>query len=65
MKRYAVKFKCLLPVKIDTVLEAVDENDLIRKLENRDIGEFHYKTIGDFQYVQDVFFEELDKDEQV
>ena len=59
MRRYAVKFKCLLPVKIDTVLDAEDEDELIRKLENRDIGEFHYKTIGDFQYIQDVFFEEV------
>ena len=60
MRRYAVKFKCLLPVMIDTILEAENEEELIRKLENRDIADFHYKTIGDFQYIQDVFFEVID-----
>ena len=68
MAKYIVRFKCLLPVKVDTLMEAEDTNELIHKLEDRDIGEFHFKTIGEFKNIKEVFFEEVEVgkiDEQV
>lgn len=59
MKRYLVNFECLLPIKIDTVIEADGEEELISKLENRDITEFHYKTIGEFRDIREVKFIEI------
>lgn len=68
MARYIVRFECLLPVRVDTVIEAEDTNELIHKLEDRDIGEFHFKTIGEFRDIREIFFEEVEVgkiDEQV
>lgn len=60
MARYIVTFECLLPVRVDTVIEAEDTNELIHKLDGRDIGEFHFKTIGEFKNIKEVFFEEVE-----
>lgn len=68
MAKYIVRFECLLPVKVDTLMEAEDTNELIHKLEDRDIDEFHFKTIGEFKNIKEVFFEEVEVgkiDEQV
>ncbi|MBP5423016.1 MAG: hypothetical protein J6Y78_11300 [Paludibacteraceae bacterium] len=60
MARYIVTFECLLPVKVDTVMEAEDPQELIFKLEKRDIGEFHFKTIGEFRDIREVIFKEVE-----
>lgn len=60
MARYIVTFECLLPVKVDTVMEAENTQELIHKLEQRDIGEFHFKTIGEFRNIREVMFEEVE-----
>lgn len=62
MARYIVTFECLLPIKVDTVIEAEDTEELIHKLEQRDIGEFHFKTIGEFKNIREIIFEEVEDD---
>lgn len=59
MAKYIVTFECLLPVKVDTLMEADTTQELIFKLEQRDIGEFHFKTIGEFRDIREVIFEEV------
>ena len=59
MAKYIVRFECLLPVKVDTVMEAENTDELIIKLENRDIGDFHFKTIGEFRDIREVIFKEV------
>ena len=61
MAKYIVWFECLLPVKVDTLMEAEDTNELIHKLEDRDIGEFHFKTIGEFRDIREVIFKEVEE----
>ena len=61
MAKYIVRFECLLPVKVDTLMEAENTDELIAKLENRDIGEFHFKTIGQFRDIREVIFKEVDE----
>lgn len=61
MAKYIVRFECLLPVKVDTVMEAEDTDELIIKLENRDIGDFHFKTIGEFKDIMEVIFKEVEE----
>lgn len=61
MAKYIVGFECLLPVKVDTLMEAEDTDELIIKLEDRDIGEFHFKTIGEFKNIKEVIFKEVDE----
>ena len=65
MARYLVSFECLLPVRVDTLIEAEDTQELIFKLEQRDIGEFHFKTVGEFRNIKEVIFEEIDDEREV
>lgn len=59
MKKYLVTFKSLLPVQVDTIIEAENDQQLIHKLENKDIGQFHFKTIGDFRNIHDLIYKEI------
>ena len=61
MGKYVVTFECLLPVRVDTIMDVDDTDELIIKLEKLDIGEFHFKTIGEFRNIRDVVFKEVEE----
>ena len=59
MKTYSVKFDCLIPCEITTVVEAENENEAYQKVIENEFENFMYKTKGKMYNIVDIRFEEL------
>lgn len=59
MKTYSVKFDCLMPCEITTVIEAENEDDLIKKIIDNDFEKFMYKTKGKMYNISNLKHSEL------
>ena len=60
-RKYYIQFNCMMPAKIDAVIIAENEDELIRKMEERDIGEFHFKTTHQFREIHNIIIKEVEE----
>ena len=60
MKMYTVKFNCLMPCEIITVIEAETEEIAKLKIINNEFEGFRYKTSGKLYDIQDITLEKIE-----
>ena len=58
-KTYAVKFDCLIPCEITTVVEAESKEIAIQKIVENDFENFRYKTKGKMYNITNIDLNEL------
>lgn len=54
MKQYTVIFECKLPMRIMTNILANNGEEVIRKIENNEIKDFHFQTIDTFKDLKEI-----------
>lgn len=54
MKTYTVTFECNLPIRIRTHILANNTEELIKKIENNEIKDFHFQTIDTFKELRNI-----------
>lgn len=59
MKTYSVKFDCLIPCEIMTVVEAENFDEAFQKVYKNDFENFRYKTKGKMYNINNVKLNEL------
>lgn len=59
MKIYSVKFNCMIPCEIDTVIEAENVDDVVDKIMKNEFENFKYRTIGKMHDIGGIKLKEL------
>ena len=54
MKQYTVIFECNLPMRIMTNISANNGKEVIKKIENNEIKDFHFQTIDTFKDLKEI-----------
>ena len=58
-KTYAIKFDCLIPCEITTVVQGESVNEVYEKIQNNDFENFRYKTKGKMYNISNIEMNEL------
>lgn len=58
-KTYVVKFDCLIPCEVTTVVEAESKEIAIQKIVENDFENFRYKTKGKMYNITNINLNEL------
>ena len=59
MKFYNVKFDCLMPCEITTIIEAENDDEIMQKIIDNEFENFMYKTKGKMYNMSNLSYSEL------